>query len=211
MALLSLVFLGLVVADLAAPPDAPYRAWLDEASLALWGVFVAEFLLRLAIAPDHALFLRRHWFDVLVLAVPMLRWLRVAALARVLRGTRGLRAMSIFRLASATRRGSRALARFLHASRAGYVAALTAVVVPVAAAGMLLIERDAPGSPIRSYPDALWWSASLMTTIGSDLQPVTGTGRVLAVALMTFAMVVFGYLIGHAAAFLQQGERARPG
>lgn len=208
MALLSLVFLALVVADLAAPADAPYREGLDRASLALWGLFVFEFLLKLAIAPARLEFLKRSWFDILVLAVPMLRILRALRAFRALRATRALKFVSLFRLGSATRRGARALAQFLKTSRFGYVSAVTAVVVLVGAAAMLFLERDAEASTIRTYGDALWWSAALITTVASDLQPVTGGGRVLAVLMMLYSMIVFGYLVSHAVAFIQ-GEKVQ--
>jgi hypothetical protein len=61
---------------------------------------------------------------------------------------------------------------------------------------MLLLERDVPGTRFVNFGDALWWSAALMTTIGSDLNPQTGLGRLVAFFEMLFAMVVFVYVIG---------------
>ena len=203
MAVLSLVFLGLVIADVAAPPAAAHRPWLDRASLAIWVVFVLEFAAKLAIAPDRRAFLRRSWFDVLVLVVPMLRVLRALRAFRALRAARALRLVSLFRLGTATRRGARALGQFLHASRFGYVTAVTMVVVGVGAVAMVFLERDAPTAQIRTLRDALWWSASTVTTVGGGLQPVTDGGRVLAVAMMLYAVIVFGYLVSQAVAFIR--------
>lgn len=203
MAALSLVFLGVVIADVAAPPEAPYRPWLDGASLTIWGAFVLEFAAKLAIAPDRGTFIRRSWFDLLVLAVPMLRILRALRAFRALRAARALRLVSLFRLGSATRRGARALSQFLRASRFGYVSAVTGVVVVVSAVAMVFLERDAPGAQIHTLRDALWWSASTVTTVGGDLQPVTDGGRVLSVAMMLYAMIVFGYLVSRAVVFIQ--------
>ena len=42
-----------------------------------------------------------------------------------------------------------------------------------------LLEAGAPGARIQDFGDALWWSAALVTTIGSELYPVTAAGRVL--------------------------------
>jgi voltage-gated potassium channel len=88
-------------------------------------------------------------------------------------------------------------------SRFGYVSGVTAVVVAVAAAAMAFLERDAEGAQIRSFREALWWSAATVTTVGGDLQPVTDGGRALAVAMMLYAVVVFGYLVSRAVVFLQ--------
>ena len=42
-------------------------------------------------------------------------------------------------------------------------------------------ERDAPASNIKTLPDALWWAATTVTTVGyGDRYPTTGTGRVIA-------------------------------
>jgi voltage-gated potassium channel len=155
------------------------------------------------IAPNRLTFIRRSWFDILVLAVPMLRVLRALSAFRALKAARVLRVVSLFRLGSATRRGSRALGRFMRASRLGYVSAVTAIVVLVSAAAMLFLERDASGSQIRTYGDALWWSAALVTTVAGNLQPVTPGGRILAVMTMLYSVVVFGYLVSQAVVFIQ--------
>lgn len=76
MAGLSMAFLALVLVDVAGTAEGPYRTWLDRASLSIWAIFVAEFAMKLALAPDRPTYLRRRWFDVLVLALPMLRVLR---------------------------------------------------------------------------------------------------------------------------------------
>ncbi len=56
----------------------------------------------------------------------------------------------------------------------GYVLALTMLVTLAGAAGMLAFEREAPGGgSIRDYGTALWWTAMIMTTMGSDYWPRT--------------------------------------
>lgn len=209
MALLSFVFLALVVADLAAPPDAPYLPWVEQASLAIWMLFVLEYAIKLGLAPDRRDFLRHSWFDLLVLAVPAFRLFRVLSAVRALRGARVLKMFSFFRLGVAARRGARGFAQYLKESRFGYVTFLTTIVVLVSAAAMLLLEREAEGTQITTYGDALWWSASTVTTVAGNLNPVTWPGRVLAVLLMVYGMVVFGYLVSQAVAYIQRAERKR--
>lgn len=195
MAVLSLVFFALIIADFALPPQVAYRRGLDEATLVIWLLFVAEYLVRLAMAPDKASFFRHRLLDLVFLLFPALQMLRVIRLARA--------GYSLFRLGIGLRRGLRGLERFLVATRFGYVAAITGVVVLTASAAMLALEREVAGSPIRSFGTALWWGAAIVTTVGSDVFPVSAGGRVLAVLMMVYGMAVFGYFVSHAINLLQ--------
>jgi len=72
---------------------------------------------------------------------------------------------------------------------------LTLLVVGLGAAGMLSFE---PASQVQggftSYGDALWWTAMLLTSIGSQYWPVTAEGRVLTVLLSLYGFATFGYI-----------------
>lgn len=189
MAFLSLVMLGLVLTDLLveAPPEA--RGWLNHLNWAIWGVFAAEFAFKFAVAPDKRVYMRTHWFDAVVVIVPMFRVVRALRILRV------TRAFPLFRLAAFMGMGLRGTRRFIGHYRLGYLLTLSCLVTIAGAAGMFLIERDVPGTRFVTFGDSLWWSAALMTTIGSDLNPQTGFGRMLALVLMFYAMIVFVYVI----------------
>jgi voltage-gated potassium channel len=59
-----------------------------------------------------------------------------------------------------------------------------------ASLAILDIERHVPGAHITSFGDALWWSITTVTTVGyGDLTPVTGGGRVVAVAIGGISLV----------------------
>ena len=77
----------------------------------------------------------------------------------------------------------------------GYMAGLSLLVIMVGAAGMYAFERDAPHpSGFDSYGTALWWTAMLLTTMGSDYWPKTPAGRLLCWVLSLYAFAVFGYV-----------------
>jgi voltage-gated potassium channel len=189
MAVLSVVMLGLVLTDLLVhvPPEA--RGWLNRLNWAIWGVFALEFALKFALAPGKRAYMRIHWFDALVVIVPMFRVVRAL---RVLRVTR---AFPLFRFAAFIGMGLRGTRRFFRHYWLGYLLALSCLVMVAGAAAAYMLERDVPGTRFVTYGDALWWSAALLTTIGSDLNPHTGLGRLLAVAMMGYAMVVVVYVI----------------
>lgn len=54
-------------------------------------------------------------------------------------------------------------------------------------------ERDVPGG-LTDFGDALWWTAMIMTTMGSAYWPVTPEGRALCVILALYAFAMFGYV-----------------
>lgn len=190
LALLSLVMLGLVLTDLLVEVPPAGRAWLARANWIIWAVFALEFLAKLLIAPERRQYLRTHWFDALVVIVPMFRVVRAL---RVLRVTR---AFPLFRLAAFMGMGLRGTRAFVAHYQLGYLLVLSGLVTVGGAAVMFLLERDVPGTRFHTFGDALWWSAALMTTIGSDLNPRTGLGRLVAFVEMLFAMVVFVYVVG---------------
>jgi voltage-gated potassium channel len=75
---------------------------------------------------------------------------------------------------------------------------------------MLDAERDAPGAHITTFPDALWWAATTVTTVGyGDTFPVTGTGRLVAVALMVVGISLVSIITATIAAwFIDQTRGA---
>lgn len=64
------------------------------------------------------------------------------------------------------------------------------------------MEAGARGARIQDFGDALWWSAALVTTVSSELYPVTAAGRVLGFVLMIYAIGIFTYFIGSVASVL---------
>ena len=92
----------------------------------------------------------------------------------------------------------------------GYVLVLTAIVTLAGAAGMYALERELPdGNALRDYPSALWWTAMIMTTMGSDYWPRTAEGRVLCLLLSLYAFAVFGYLTASLASYFIGQDAAR--
>ena len=119
--------------------------------------------------------------------------------------------LRLFRLVSSLNRSTRALRATLGRRGFGYALVLTSLVTLAGAAGMYAFERDAPGGPgFRSYSEALWWTAMLMTTLGSEFWPATAEGRVLCFFLAVYAFAVFGYVTATVAAFFI-GRNAAPG
>lgn len=195
MAALSLAWLLLVIAELLWGEN----NLLSTFGTAIWVVFLAEFAVRLLLAPDKLLFVRTNWLTVVSLAVPALRMFRAL---RVLRAARALRGARLVRIVGTANRSMKALKSTLHRRRFGYVLGLTGIVVLLGAAGMLSFEPAAEvESGFSSYGHALWWTAMLVTSIGSDYWPVSTEGRVLTLLLSIYGLAVFGYITASFASF----------
>jgi voltage-gated potassium channel len=92
------------------------------------------------------------------------------------------------------RRRVAALARRGLTERVMVTTTLVAVTVVIGAASTVLdAERNAPEGNITTFPDALWWAATTVTTVGyGDRFPVTAEGRLIGVVLMVVGIAVFG-------------------
>jgi len=55
------------------------------------------------------------------------------------------------------------------------------------------IEKNAPNALIKNEVDGLWFAVTTVTGVGyGDMVPVTALGRVVAVFLEVFGVVLFG-------------------
>jgi voltage-gated potassium channel len=175
---------------------------LGMASTVIWILFIIDFGLRLALAPRRLAYLRRNWLTALSLVLPALRIARVGAVARLFRASRGARGLRLVRAITSLNRGMGALGATMRKRGTGYVLLLTMAVLFAGAAGMYALEpRDATGGGFASYGDALWWTAMIITTLGSAYWPRTPEGRILAVIISLYAIGVFGYVTATLASF----------
>ena len=179
------VFLLLVVAETVSAPTGAVGTAFTIASWVLWAAFVAEFVLRMVIAPSTVGYLRRNWWQLVFLAVPFLRFLRALRAARAAR---------IGRVVSSAVRSGRTAGRTL-SSRLSTLAVVTLLVV--LAASQLLSETGDYGS----YADALH-AAALATMAGEPTGSEDGFTRLVEVVLIGYSVVVFAALAGTFGAFL---------
>ena len=170
-------------------PDLPEPAqqiavWTGWAT---WTLFAVDYVVRVILAARRRSFIRDHWLDLAVVALPLLRPLRLLRLLTLLNFVHR-RARSVFRGQVLT-----------------YVAGLTSVVLFLAALAVLDAERGREGANIDDFGDALWWAITTVTTVGyGDRFPVTGTGRLIAVALMLAGIALLGVVTASFAAWLIQ-------
>jgi voltage-gated potassium channel len=159
----------------------------------IWIIFILDFALKFLLAPDKTDYLKSNWLTALSLLVPALRVFRIFRVFRLLRAARAARGLRLFRVLTSLNRGMKSLGASFGRRGFGYVVVLSAIVVFAGAAGMLAFENEAPNG-IKTYGDALWWTAMMVTTIGSEYFPKTAEGRVLCFILALYGFAVFGYV-----------------
>lgn len=148
---------------------------LETAMWASWALFAADFAGRLVLARDRVGFLRRHLLDLVVVVLPVFQQLRLLRIVTLLTALNRVAHGSVRRNVGIYTGGSTLLL--------GYCAALA----------VLDAERGAPGASIRTFPDALWWTITTITTVGyGDYAPVTPHGKLIAAGLMLGGITLLG-------------------
>lgn len=196
MIVLGLFWLGLLIAELRWG----INPFLEMLGTVIWVIFILDFVLRLVIAPDKLSYLKNNWLTIIALVVPALRILRIIRVVRLLRVARATRGLRLLRLVTSVNRGMKAIGASFGRRGFGYVLALTLIVNLAGAAGMYAFEREMPRG-FDSYGAALWWTAMLLTTMGTEYWPQTAEGRVLCFLLSLYGFAVFGYVTAALASY----------
>lgn len=158
--------------------------WLD---VPISLIFLADSFRCLRRAPSKRAYLKWGWLDFLG-SVPLILPLRIARLGRLIRIWRTLRTQRLSTVGEDLDQNRAQAAALI-------MVLLALVVLTTATVAVLEFESEVPEANIRSAGDAFWWSIVTMATVGyGDFSPVTGWGRVAAVALMTVGVGIFGVL-----------------
>ena len=94
MLLLAAAMIPLLAGPLFWDLSAQQESLFFTLDIIIWAIFAAEFAVRLAIAPRRAAYIRANWIDVVIVALPFFRPLRIVRLlvytTRLVTGARQL-------------------------------------------------------------------------------------------------------------------------
>lgn len=209
MIILSFVWLGLLIFDFIRGLNEP----LQILNYTIWALFVLDFLIEITIAPNKLHYLRKNWLTASSLVIPALRVFRIFQIIRFLRAGHIARTLGLLRLLTSLNRTVYTVAHIMGRHGVGYLIALTTIITFASAAAMVRFEspdalREAgfvkfaeAGSGLHNYGDALWWTAMIMTTMGSEYWPKTAEGRFLGWLLSLYAFAIFGYITATIASY----------
>jgi voltage-gated potassium channel len=184
----ALIFLVLFSVRVLVEPQGDFLTAIDAALLATYAVFAADYLARLTLAKPRGRWFFRHLVDLLIIALPFLRPLRLLSLAVVVKVLQ------------------RAVGHTIRGKVIVYTVCGAVVIVYAAALAILAAERSGTGDKtINTFGEALWWSMTTVTTVGyGDLAPATTEGRLVAVALMIGGITLVGTVTATLASWIVQ-------
>lgn len=189
MIFLGFVWLGLLIIDLiwGLSPT------LTLLSTGIWIIFIIDFILKFILAPRKKSFLKKNWLTAISLVIPALR------VVRILRFVRLFKSVRLVKVVSSINRSMGSLSATVQRRGLKYIILLTMVVLFAGSAGMYAFEKEANG--FTSYWNALYWTAMLLTSLGSEYWPKTGEGQALCFLLALYGFCVFGYITATIATF----------
>lgn len=207
---LSFVWLVLLIVDFTHGLNTPLLYLI----YGIWAVFALDFVVEFIIAPHKLTYLRTHWLSVIALLLPGLRVLAIVPALQIFVVAGTVRPAGLLRLVTALNRGMGALGQTLGRRGFGFVVAFTIIVIFASAGAISYYESPAalhaagypPGTGLHGYLDSLWWTAMMMTTMGSDYWPKTTEGRVLAFVLALYAFAMFGYITATLASYFVHSD-----
>ena len=155
LAVVAILFLALYSVQVLAAPDGRGAAVLTTALMALYVLFVVDYLARLYLADPRGRWFVRHLFDLAIVALPFLRPLRLLSLVVVVNMLQ------------------RALGHTIRGKVVAYTVCGAALIIYAASLAIIDVERDHPDADIKGFGDALWWSVTTVATGYNDLTPLS--------------------------------------
>jgi voltage-gated potassium channel len=201
MMVLALLWLPVLVVPLVTQLHGSVAGAFATVDYLVWAAFLLEYIAKLKLATDRWKFVRHHVLDLAMVAVPILRPLRLARLLRFVRLGRVLIVLG----------GSLRRARAMLTYHALHFVLLAVTTIIFAAAGLeLVFEQHSTGpTTIHSFGDALWWAVVTVTTVGyGDKVPMTGGGKWVAAGLMFTGIGLVGTLTATIASYFVQEQHS---
>ena len=195
----SVVFMAILLLQLLGP-----KAWEDYLFWIDWAIsvtFLADYLLRLYMAPRKWWFVLRWWniLDLFVVAVPFVSLFTGAEWAGFFRIARILRLLML---------GTKTGVRFVFTRAQVKWFGLAALVVVVASWFIVWrVEAEHADSHIHTAFDAFWWAMVTLFTVGyGETYPHTLVGKIAAMVLMIVGIAFFGWATAALASLFVEGS-----
>lgn len=188
MAVLGVIYLAAYSIQVVYSSNNALVEQLEITSQIIWAIFVVDVVFRLLGSESIPKFLKSSWLEILALAIPFMRILRVFRVILALRGIKG----------------------FVK-NRASAMGTYILMLVPLTwfSGGIAVLDAEStnPEASITNLREALWWSLATITTVGyGDKYPTTLEGQLVAAVLMLTGIALFSAGAGIFASWIM-GEK----
>ena len=185
LAVAAVLFLVLFSRQVLVQPQGREGHIVWAVDWAIWGLFVVDYVVRLCLADNRWHWFLRHLLDFAIVALPLLRPLRL------------LRLLVLIEVLQ------KAIGDAFRGRIVVYTVSGVVLLIYTASLAVFDKERYLHGATINSFGKALWWSITTVTTVGyGDVYPVTNTGRVIAVLLMIGGISLVGVVTAALASWI---------
>ena len=153
--------------------------------LATWALFIVDYVVRLSLAKNRAVWFRTHLGTLAIALIPVFR---LVLLLRALTRVPGMKPSA----------GTRLRTQIMV-----YGAGAGVLLVYIASLAVLEAERLSPDANIQTFGQAVWWSCVTITTTGyGDYFPVTWPGRVVGTGVMFSGIALAGIITATLASWI---------
>ncbi len=209
-ALVVLILINVAACVLVTVPEisTAYGSIFEAIEYVSLGVFTAEYILRLWIAPESQIYIGKpEWFmrlkwivspAGLIDLVAILPFVAADLFDVDLRVVAMIRLLRFFKIARYSP-GFSSLVEAVRAERHALVACLIilASVILISAGLLYVLEHEVQADKFGSIPDAMWWAVATVTTVGyGDVVPVTVMGRIVGAITMVTGLLMLALPAG---------------
>ena len=195
-----------IVSDRLSDAD---QNFLTAVNVLVFIAFAIDYVVELAVTDNRAEYVRTQWASLLIVISQFLTLLPALGFLGILRGARALRIVGtlsrVIGIGAVSKEHGRKFFKEKAASVAFGISGLTLITSAVA---FTIAEDVGEGRRVGSFFDALWWSASTITTVGyGDIYPVTVAGKIIAVFTMVVGVSTLAVVTARIAQFLVSSEK----
>jgi voltage-gated potassium channel len=184
------------------------RIVISSVNILVFAAFLTDYTIELSLAKYRKDYVLHEWTSLLIVVSQGIALLPALGALGALRIMRGLKpVIFLVRIVSIGSAEAQELKRALKTRAMSTALSVAGLVWITSAVAFTLVEDVGVGRRVDSFGDALWWSATTISTVGyGDVYPVTLIGRIIAVFTMIVGVSTFGVLTASIARALLRSE-----